>query len=182
VSGGADANQVVKGGDYLEYTNTDRNGMIERLGSRLLVFDTHVPEAGWKELTPCPGSPRFSHALTAARGMLFVIGGASGNDNGTTSYATVVDNWRYDPGKEQWSRLPDTPLASGNFPGGSVVYENRYIMLVGGGQYNNVINPDGTFRKPYGKVYHHYESNDFPSDVLVFDTQTNRFGVADPLP
>lgn len=176
---------LMGGADYAAehvYTNTDRNGKVKRLGARLLVFDTNNPESSWKELPACPGTPRFTQAVAAVGGMIYVIGGAAGNDNASGKYATIVDNWRYDPATEKWSRLPDTPIASGNFPSGGIVFENRYIVLVGGFQYENVLNPDGTMRKPYGNVFRHYKNNRYASDVFVFDTKTNKFGFADPLP
>lgn len=176
ISGGADYDRK----DF--YTNAERHGDVKRLGSRLIVFDTENPTAGWKELAPSPGTPRFANAAAGVKGIIYIIGGATGNDNSSGNYATVVDNWRYDPATNKWSRLPDTPIASGNFPSGRIVFDDRYIVLVGGFQYKDVLNTDGTLRKPYGEVFRHYKNNPYDSDIFVFDTQTSRFGSADPLP
>lgn len=176
---------VVGGADYDAnnlYTNTDRNGNAARLGSRMLVLDTNNLSAGWQACSPCPGTPRFVQATANVGGKVYVIGGATGNDNSTGGYATVVDNWQYDPESDQWSRLRDLPVASGNFPSGSVVYNDRYVMLVGGAQYTNVIGPDGSTTLPYGTVSKFYPDNPYNSDIFVYDTLTNLFGTATGLP
>lgn len=176
---------VMGGGDYdynKSYTNADRAGRVERLGARLLVIDTKKRKAGWKELSPCPGTARGAHATAAVDGKVYVLGGATGSDNSTGSGCTVVDNWRYDPATDKWQRLCDLPVASGNFPSGQIVYDNRYILLVGGYQYKYVLNPDGTARQPYGKPFKTYPDKDYYSDVFVYDTKTNTFGTATPLP
>jgi N-acetylneuraminic acid mutarotase len=120
--------------------------------------------------------------MAAVGGKLYLIGGAAGQDNPTGAYCTVVDNWSYDPTTDKWQRLPDTPIATGNFPAGAIVYHDRYILLPGGFQYRNVLNPDGTTRSSFGKVTKHYPEKDYCSDVLVFDTRTKTFGRGTPLP
>ncbi|HVT29320.1 MAG TPA: hypothetical protein VHE81_14990, partial [Lacipirellulaceae bacterium] len=83
---------------------------------------------------------------------------------------------------DRWSRLPDTPIATGNFPAGEIVYDDRYILLIGGFQYANVMGPVGRIRKSFGKITKHYPEKDYCSDILVFDTKTTAFGRATPLP
>ena len=176
---------IVGGADYDKqrfYTNGDRAGNTNRLGARLLVIDTENLSAGWRELAPCPGTPRWVHATAAVDGMIYVVGGATGDDNVAGTYCTVVDNWRYDPGTDEWHRLRDLPVASGNFPAGQIVYNDRYILLVGGYQYGCVLNPDGTTRKPYGKPFAYYRGKSYYSDVFVYDTTADLFGTATPLP
>lgn len=176
---------LVGGADYDKekfYTAGDRNGNIERLGSRLLVIDTDKLSAGWKELAQCPGTPRWVHATAVVDAMIYVLGGATGYDNATKTVCTIVDNWCYDTATDKWSRLRDLPVSSGNFPSGQIVYGNRYILLVGGYQYGCVLNPDGTIRKPYGTPFAHYVGKSYYSDVFVYDTATDLFGTATPLP
>ena len=176
VFGGADYN--LKG----FFTETARDGKTRRLGARLLVIDTKDLDSGWKELTPCPGTPRWICGMGAVGGKIYVLGGASGNDNPAGAYCTVVDNWRYDPADDTWTRLRDLPVSSGNFPGGRIVFADRYLVLVGGHQYAKVLGPDGTLRAAYGKGTKHYKNNPYFSDVFVYDTQTGDFGTATPLP
>lgn len=176
---------VVGGADYdlnRFFTSTDRTQSVPKLGARLLVFDTVHPDRGWRELPSCPGTPRFVAAVAAVRGRLYLMGGATGDDNVTGHYATVVDNWCYDPATQQWLRLADTPIATGNFPSGAIVYRERYVLLIGGYQYANVLNPDGSARAPYGEVAKFYPTNLYNSDVLVFDVKHGTFGRADSLP
>jgi Kelch motif protein/kelch motif-containing protein len=164
------------------YTNTDRNGNTQRLGARMLCIDTKDLASGWKELAQCPGTARWVHAMAAVDGKVYVIGGATGTDNAAEAYCTVVDNWLYDPATDSWTRLADSPVASGNFSPGRIVYDNRYILLICGAQYDHILNPDGTTRAVYGKPYRHYKTKPYFSDVFVYDTKTGLFGMGDPLP
>ncbi|MBM4068993.1 MAG: hypothetical protein FJ271_08630 [Planctomycetes bacterium] len=177
---------VVGGADYDGekgfYTLSDRHGRVKRLGARLLIFDTNRPEDGWQERRPCPGTPRFVHAVAAVAGKVYVLGGATGSDNAESGTFTVVDNWVYQPEKNEWTALPDLPVASGNFPSGRVVFADRYILLVGGYQYGKVMTPRGQTRPIYGRPTRHDPKNAMCSDIFVFDTQTGIFGRASPLP
>ncbi len=164
------------------YTNSGPAGRVSRRGARLLVFDTREPQRGWQELPSCPGTPRWVPAMAAVKGEIYVLGGATGRDNPTGHYCTVVDNWKFDPARKAWTRLPDSPVSSGNFPTGAIVYQHRFILLIGGGQYPHVMGPSGTLSKPYGKTFKHYLHNPYNSNVWVFDTRTNAFGTATPLP
>jgi Galactose oxidase, central domain len=163
-------------------TNMSVDGKVKRLGARLLVYDTDHPDSGWRELSECPGTPRWVQAVTELDGYIYVIGGATGSDNEAGSYYTVVDNWRYDIAKDQWTRLADLPISSGNFPDGRIVFQDRYILLIGGYPYSKVQNPDGSLKEPYGKPYKHYPDVFTYSDIFVYDTATDTFGKATPMP
>ena len=113
---------------------------------------------------------------------LYVFGGVAGNDNSTGNYATVVDNWTYDPATNAWQRLRDLPVASGNFPTGKISAFGRYIVLVAGYQYNQVLAPDGSIEPVYGTPTKHDPGYDYDSDMWVYDTQTSTFGTATSLP
>jgi N-acetylneuraminic acid mutarotase len=145
-------------------------------------MDSNNPEAGWSELSQCPGTPRFVQATATVNGKLYVFGGATGNDNAGGQYTTVVDNWQYDPAANTWTRLRDLPVASGNFPAGNIVYDNRYILMVGGAQYANVTSPDGSLHPVYGTTNKYYPDNPYNSDIFVYDTATDLFGTATGLP
>jgi N-acetylneuraminic acid mutarotase len=174
------------GAEYLDekdfFSNTNHAGTIKRLGARLFALDTLNLATGWKELAECPGTPRFAHAVAAIGQTLFVIGGAAGVDNPTGKYATVVDNWSYDTSNNAWKRLRDLPVSSGNFPPGQIVAFNRYLLLVGGCQYEHLLGIDGAIRPPYGKTIRHYSDNPYFSDMFVYDARTGLFGTATPLP
>lgn len=163
-------------------TNTSVDSKPQGRGGRLLVFDTDKPGEGWRELPPCPGTPRWVHAVAELDGSLYVIGGATGSDNEAGGYYSVVDNWRYDIADEEWERLADLPVSSANFPDGRIVFNDRYILLIGGYPYSKVQNPDGTLREPFGEPYRYYPDVSLYSDIFVYDTQTDTFGKATPMP
>jgi len=171
---------VVGGADYDTerfYTRTDRAGKTERLGARLVVIDTKNTEAGFRRLADLPGTPRWVHGTAAVGGKIYVIGGATGSP-----YRTVVDNWVYDPAGDRWRRIRDLPISSGNFPSGRIAFKDRYILLVGGYQYPEVANPDGTTRTKYGQGSRFNNEGAYYNDVFVYDTVTDLFGMADKLP
>jgi hypothetical protein len=173
VAGGADYDGVEG-----FHTDADRDTKLPRLGARLLLLDTANEAAGWQELPECPGTPRMVHAFQAVGDQIYLIGGATG----MPSY-TVVDNWRFDTGAQKWTRLRDLPIASGNFPKSSnLLFSGRYIILPGGYQYSQVINPDGTTRPPYGKPSNLNKGTGLFNDVFVYDVQTGLFGTADKMP
>lgn len=168
------------------FTDNDRAGKLARLGARLLVLNTTDLNSGWRELPPCPGTPRWVHTMAVIDQQLYVIGGATGDtvrDGRSYGYCTVVDNWQFDTAREQWTRLPDLPIASGNFPRStSNVFRNRYIILPGGYQYGHVLNPDGSIRPAYGQVSSANPAGGLCNDVFVYDVNSAQFGRADSLP
>jgi len=124
---------------------TNREGGNPGLGSHLLILDLANLAAGWVRGSDMPGSPRWCHSVTAVQGSIYVIGGA-------TSNSTVVDNWKYEPMASQWTRLPDLPISSGNFQtNGNNAFLDRYIILIGGYQYEHIYYPNGTYGLPYGQ-------------------------------
>ncbi|MCE5249452.1 hypothetical protein LLG96_04445 [bacterium] len=164
------------------YTHSDRSHGNTRLGAHLLMIDTKNLEDGWQVLPDCPGTPRWIPAAASAGGKIYILGGATGNDSPNKAYNTVVDNWMYNPRIGSWERLPDLLISSGNFPAGQIVYEDRFIFLVGGYQYPMIEQPDGSCREAYGTPYRYYPEKDYFSDVFVFDTHLNIFGTASPIP
>jgi hypothetical protein len=173
---------AIGGADYdlnAFYTRADRAGGQNGYGARTYVFDTASPGAGWAQLPDVPGTPRWVHATAADGDKVYVIGGATG---GEPTYNTVVDNWVLDTTTNTWSRIRDLPVASGNFPNGRIVVDDRYILLIGGYQYGAVENPDGSTRPVYGTTTKVNAGNPYNSDIWVYDTQTNLFGTASSLP
>jgi hypothetical protein len=133
-------------------------------------------------LPECPGTPRMSPATGAVNGNVYVLGGNTGTDNPTGTNCNVVDDWMYDPSANTWSRLQDMPVANGAFASTQAVFHDRYILMVGGYQYQNVIGPDGSIRPSYGTPSKHDPDCDYYSDVFVYDAVQNRFGAATMLP
>ncbi|MGI9457722.1 MAG: kelch repeat-containing protein [Aeoliella sp.] len=171
----------VGGSDYDStafYTATDRNGGTPGLGSKFHRLDTTDLQAGWTALPDLPGVERWVHSTTAVGDQLYVFGGATGGP----PYRSVVDNWRYDTTTGDWHQLADLPVSSGNFSNGQVVVDDRYILLIGGFQYEEVRNPDGTVGPKYGQATKTIPGNVYFSDVWVYDTLTDQFGTATQLP
>lgn len=165
------------------YTRTDRTGTVHDYGSLTYVFDAARPKDGWQELPPLPGTPRWVQATAAIGDKIYVIGGATGINLATgLGYYTVVDNWVFDIRKNTWRRIRDLPVASGNFPPGRIVVDDRYILLIGGYQYSLIENPDGSTRPVYGTPYQAFPGQGYYSNVWVYDTVTDLFGTATPLP
>jgi hypothetical protein len=59
---------------------------------------------------------------------------------------------------------------------------DRYLILVGGYQYDGVLGIDGSLKPLYGKPSKHYAEKGYYSDVFVYDIRTGLFGTATPLP
>ena len=225
VVGGADYNRT---GFCVQASCTGRTP----LGSGIHSLDTSQTKARWQRLPDLPGVPRWVdlhkdpccvflkhplllipqvnqvHSVTAVRGEIYVIGGAlSGpSDWGTTSF-TIVDNWKYTPATKHWTRLADSPMASGNFQTGGDehgAFLDRYIILIGGYEYsyiaqmNKTISPTAGYKSamqmcdpskppPLKDQSRCHEScaaskeqqgSEYYNDVFVYDTQKDEFGVA----
>ncbi len=183
---------AVGGADYDAkrfYTLADRTGAVERLGSRLIVFDTENPDAGWTERTPCPGTPRCLTTAAVVDGKIYVMGGVGVMES--DGYCNVVDSWRYDPASDAWERLRDMPISGSGSSASLAVYKARYIVLPCGYQYDEIMTLDGAIAPKYGepskveriwKKHPRYETTDYFNHCYVYDTQTNLFGTATALP
>lgn len=166
------------------YVWSDRTDQIERYGSRLYVFDSGCPSNGWQELTACPGTPRMMSAVAAIGGDLYVMGGYAVDRDGKPH--SVVDSWRYDPAAAQWRRLRDLPVSVSGFSTGSLVVEDRYILLATGYPHPTIMNPDGSIRTRYGepsrvdrsqwKQHPRLEGVAYENHAWVYDTKTNSYG------
>jgi len=171
------------------YTLTDRTGTVDRLGSRLIVFDTKKPAAGWVERTPCPGTPRCLTTAAGVGGKIYVMGGVGVMKSG--SYCNVVDTWRYDPKTDQWERLRDSPISATGSTSSLIVYKDRYLLLPCGYRYGEIMKTDGSIAPLYGtpskvdrtwESHPNYKTTHYYNHCFVYDTKTNLFGTATKLP
>ena len=177
VSGGADydSNQF--------HTYANRNNESKGLGAELWEFD--IREETWLKLPSLPGTARFESALTCINNIVYAIGGATEgvSYNRKTTFSTVIDNWEYDTNLKKWSRLPDTPIVSGNFVS-PAVFKNRYIFLMGGYGYDSYISNNvkhkTKIRAPH--LDHRVNSAYYSNGALVFDSVQKKFFLTDPLP
>ena len=171
------------------YCLRDRTGTIQGLGQRVLMFDTEHPESGWSEKTKLPGTPRCLVGTPVVEGKMYVVGGITMLNSG--GYANVVDNWRYDPEADSWERLRDHPLSATGSSSSTIVYGGRYLLLPAGYQYGVVLRPDGTEAPAYGtpqtvtrtwQNHPGFETTHYYNHHFVYDTRTDNFGTATPLP
>lgn len=123
------------------------------------------------------------------KGQLYVVGGVSMLASG--AYANVVDNWRYDPTSDDWTRLRDLPLSASGSSSSSIVYKDRYLLLPAGYQYGVVLGTDGTETAAYGtpetvkrtwKQHPSFETTHYYHHHYVYDTEEDLFGRATSLP
>lgn len=180
------------GADYDKeqfYTLNDRTGNVPRLGARLIVLDTVDLDAGWKELTPCPGTPRCCVSTAQVGGMFYFIGGVAFYD--ATTYCNVVDSWRYDPAADTWDRLRDLPISGSGGNSSLSLYKGRYILMPAGYQYEQLMRIDGSLAPKYGKAstiertwenHPRWKGTHYYNHCYVYDTRTNLYGTAPNLP
>lgn len=136
--------------------------------NRLFALDIAVPVA-WKELEPCPGKARLLPAAASLGEAFYVAGGATlENITNKMTRVYLTDAWRYQPAKG-WKRLADLPKPCVAAPSPAPVSGNRFY-LVGG--------DDGSLVgfKPLDK------HPGFTKDLLVYDTATDVWQVAGPVP
>ena len=125
------------------------NLSVPFIGGRLLELDTSRFSGGstaWVERAPLPGTPRWCHATVAHADSLYVFGGISGTDApapGRGGTHGVVDAWRWAQSTNKWEALAPLPTSSANFPGGNIVFQDRYVLLVGGGGPRDVVDRAG---------------------------------------
>ena len=106
-----------------------------------------------------PGPPRANAALSSVAGSLFLLGGMSFVPNTTAAQSksarptpmTTVDNWRYDPEQAAWHRLPDLPVASGNFQTNGCVPRALFLLR----RASHVLRPQANDSIP--RPLHHYD-------------------------
>jgi Kelch motif len=95
------------------------------------------PNAGWSRKAPMPqGGDHLGHAVV--NGRIYAIGGEHGHHpvsrTGTKSTAPYVQHdwlFSYDPAADRWSQHASLPVATSHFEGGTVVVNNK-ILLIGG--------------------------------------------------
>ncbi|MCC6798434.1 MAG: hypothetical protein IT366_25190 [Candidatus Hydrogenedentes bacterium] len=171
------------------YTDTDRSGTVARLGARLIVFDTAQPDKGWLVESECPGTPRCLSAAAVVGDAIYFIGGLGVASSG--EYCNVVDNWKYAPVSRKWERIRDLPMSGSGSTSNRIVYQSRYVLLPCGYQYDRIKRPDGSLADRYGtpskvvrtwKSHPKLENTAYFNHCYVYDTETDSFGTATPLP
>ncbi len=104
----------------------------------------------------------------------------------------MVDSWRYNPTSNEWHRLRDLPVSVSGFGAGSILFQNRYMLLLTGYPHPTILNPDGTVRPRYGKpsrvdrtgwkMHPQAPPEGYENHAWVYDTTTDLYGTATHLP
>jgi N-acetylneuraminic acid mutarotase len=110
ISGG-----LSKVGDYSTVTNT------------FWVWNSMMPQRGWKKLPPIPGLGRINHAVAKVGAKIYVFGGAT--SDGANDVANLADVYCFDTRTQAWSQQPDLPIARRAW---WAVTLGRSIFLFGG--------------------------------------------------
>jgi hypothetical protein len=175
VVGGADYRPTAEVPDGMFVSETARTG--DPIGRGLLMLDTQNLRAGWRRLADIPGTPRCFTTCAAVGGRVYTLGGLHYAAN---AFHNVVDSWAYDPQTAEWIRRPDAPHGGNRR---AVPYDDRYVVMVGGHRYRTTWTVDGIAKLAYSPAEESLkEMNDhIEPTVLVFDTESNRFGTADSL-
>lgn len=168
-----DGKLYAQGGTYYDHV-AGWDATINNVGQRLEVFDQAAIDKGWVDLPPLPGTARSHQAVAAVGGKLYVLGGVQERSTPKADAWNVVDNWVFDPKAQSWKQLRDQPYPLESFS--SVVFENRYILLIGGYGGRATIDAKGTV------THAALPDQGFTGRVLVYDTQTDTYGAGTPLP
>lgn len=91
------------------------------------VLDLAHPEAGWKQRTPIPGSPRGWSASAVVGDKFYMLGGVTWTPNARVRLQECLS---YDPAKDEWQKLADFPMPISGWEGATL--DDRHIMVVGG--------------------------------------------------
>lgn len=91
------------------------------------MFDLNNKSAGWIRLADLPFG-RNHHSGAAVLGKIYAIGGQFGHDKGTDDQKFLH---AYDPNTNTWERKADLPTDRSHFEPGTLVYNDK-IIIVGG--------------------------------------------------
>ena len=127
-------------------------GNYQSASTDFWTWDSSTPERGWQTLPPVPGSPRFTHAMVAYQGRIYVFGGATA---GSPDVRNLPDALVFDPVANRWDHLPNLPHARRAWGG---VVSGHDLFLLGG------------------------YTNTYETEVYRFDPGTGRLHLAGALP
>ncbi len=133
--------------------------------SRHFTFDGST----WNELEPLPGEGRILPVAAARGGSFYVFSGASlaPDAEGKPVRTYLRDAWKYDG---SWTRLADLPRAAVAAPSPAPPVGASHLLVIGG--------DDGTLVDFQPKSEH----PGFPRGILAYDTVTDTWTDAAPLP
>ncbi|KAJ3521390.1 hypothetical protein NM208_g13310 [Fusarium decemcellulare] len=98
---------------------------VETVG-RVEVYDVQTDT--WDTAAPLP-VPMNHPNLASANGKVYILGGLSGNING--SFLGLTDSFEYEPRTDTWTKLPSLPDGTGRGSAIMGVYKNEIIVAGG---------------------------------------------------
>ncbi len=134
-------------------------------------LDLSKSEATWKALEPWPGKERMLAIAGSDDRSFYLFSGAAlhKDEDGKPVREWLKDAYRYTPDKG-WERLPDLPRVAVAAPSPAMLISPHELLIASG--------DDGSKLgfKP------ETEHPGFPRDTLLFDTVTNAWHQAEPVP
>lgn len=161
-------------------------------GKDFLALDLDALDQGWRSLAPWPGEARDLALATGVNGVVVLASGRLTRDGVSTVHK---DAYAYDPRSRSWSVLPEMPHAAQ--AGEAFAVQDRFVVLMGGDgnleRWNQFFALEGQRNRAQPGSVEWEQANTavtflqdhhtgFNQDILVFDTQTRRWGVAGHLP
>jgi N-acetylneuraminic acid mutarotase len=146
-------------------------------GNTLMSIDTSNLNKGWTIIKDCPPTKRSQFSMNIINNDIYIIGGGYLTD----AYYNIIDNWRYNIISKTWSKISDLPISCSCFSNGISVFKNRYIILVGGYQWDYIYY-NNEFLEKCGIATKHNNTGDYYNDLYIYDSLTNTFGRTTGLP
>jgi len=123
------------------------------------VLEISNQAAGWQAAAPMP-NPRNHLSAAAVDGKIYAIGGQHGHDNGVQDQSFLHV---YDPQTDTWSRKADLPSARSHFEPGTIVHNDKIIIV--GGRRGNFFFDDVTEYDPATDTWS--ERCELPENLLA---------------
>lgn len=103
---------------------------------KFLALDLSVPvsERTWEELQAWPGASRIQSVAASMDGAFYLFSGFELHldSSGALQRTLLHDAYRYDPGEDTWTQLPDLPRGVAAAPGGAFTIGLSHIVIPGG--------------------------------------------------
>ena len=130
----------------------------------LWALDVAKPDAGWRELPPCPGPARMLAVAGATTDTFFLFGGValSTGIDGKAQRATLRDAYAYSAAGG-WKKLASLPRAATAAPSPAPLTGDGKLLVISG--------DDGLRAHLNGP-----DHPGFPTDILAYDPTTDRWG------
>ena len=104
----------------------EKAGDIASARSDVWMWNLDRPNDGWTRVSQIPEPARSNYGFGVLDGKAYLFGGVSPTANG---FHNLAESWSYDFGRNEWTALPDVPVATRAWA--AVAVQNS-ILLLGG--------------------------------------------------